>query len=63
MNGMYDVILGRDVLRELDIVLDFHMEKNCWNHSVIDMKPPDCKHETSYFLNNTANIAEDTERM
>ena len=27
------------------------------------MKPPDCTQETSFFLNNTTNIAEDTEIM
>ena len=27
------------------------------------MKPPDCNQETPYFLNNTAKITDDTERM
>ena len=28
----------------------------------MDMKPPDCTQETSYFLNNTTKTTEDTER-
>ena len=39
------------------------METVYWNKSIIYMKPPDCTQETLYFLNNTAKIAEDTERM
>ena len=42
MNGRYDAILGQDILRELDLVIDFHAETICWNNSVIDMRPPDC---------------------
>ena len=57
------LILGRDVLRELSLVIDSHVETVCWNESVIDIKPPDCTQETSYFLNDSAKIAEDTERM
>ena len=63
MNGRYNAILGRDILREIGLVIDFYAEIVCWNNSVIDMKPPDCTQETLYFLNDTAKIAEDTERM
>ena len=63
MNGRYDVILGQDVLKKLGLVIDFRTETVRWNNSVIDMKPPDCIQETSYYLNNTAKIAKDTERM
>ena len=63
MNGRYNAILGQKKLRELGLVINFHAETVCWNDSAIDMKPPDCTQETLYFLNDTANIAEDTERM
>ena len=58
MNKRYDAILGQDVLRELGLVIDFHLETVLGT----DMNPPDCTQETSYFLNNAAKIAEDTER-
>ena len=63
MNGRYDIILGRDILKEIGLVINFHAETVRWNNSIIDMKPPDCIQETSYYLNDTAKIAEDTERM
>ena len=50
MKGSYDVILGRDVLRELGIILDFQSETVTWNESTISMKPTDCTQDTSYFL-------------
>ena len=39
MNGRYDAILGQDILREINLVINFHTETICWNESVIDMKP------------------------
>ena len=60
MNGRYNAILGKDILRELDLVIDFHAETVCWNKSVIYMKPLGCMQESLYFLNDTAKIAEDT---
>ena len=63
MNRRYDVILGQDVLKKLGLVINFHAENVCGNNAVINMKPPDCTQESSYFLNNTAKIVEDTNRM
>ena len=63
MNGRYNITLGQDILREIGLVINFHAETVRWNNSVIDMKPPNCNQETSYYLNNTAKIAEDTEGM
>ena len=48
--GPYDIILGRDVLRELGIVLDFNMQIVIWNHACISMKPANCKINNSWAI-------------
>ena len=57
MNGHYDVILGQDVLSKLGIVLDFEQEFVQWDNKIVKMRPTECMQETSYYVNNTPDIA------
>ena len=63
MNGHYDVILGQDVLSKLGIVLDFEQQLVWWDNKIVKMSPTECTQETSYFVNNTPDIAAETDHM
>ena len=63
MKGNYDVILGRDVLAELGILIDFRYQTVSWNDASIDMKPTDCTQDTSYYAAETGVVAEATSRI
>jgi hypothetical protein len=59
----YDIIIGRDLLKELGIVLDFKNETILWGDGEIPMKPRDATVETSFFINEPAGLAEEADRM
>ena len=40
--GAHNIIIGRDLLRELGIVIDFKEEIITWNHAHITTKTSDC---------------------
>ncbi len=63
MDMGYDMIVGRDLLRELGIVLDFQNETIGWEGASIPMKPHDSTVEDSFHVQDGARIAEATERM
>ena len=63
MKGTYDVILGRDVLKELGIILDFQSDTVIWNESTISMKPTNCTQDISYFLTDSSRVESATERI
>ena len=63
MNGHYDVILGQDVLSKLGIVLDFEQQLVQWDSKIVEMRPTECTQETSYYVNNTLDIAAETDCM
>ena len=54
--GAYDIILGRDILQELGIVLDFNMQIVIWNHACISMKPVDCKTNDSWAITDPEDV-------
>ena len=45
----YDIIIGRNVLRELGIILDFANNKTIWKETEIPMKPLDCRKKIEHF--------------
>ena len=59
----YDIIIGRDTLRELGIMLDFSNDTVTWNNSTISMKPPNCNLTEHYFINDPSNVEEASDRM
>ena len=63
MNGHYDFILGRDVLSKLRIVLDFEQQLVQWDDKIVKMRPTTCTQETIYYVNNTPDIAAETDCM
>ena len=55
----YNIILGRDILQELGIVINFNMQIVAWNHTCISMKPSDCSMKDSW----TATVLDDVNDM
>ncbi len=48
--GAYDMIIGRDILQDLGIDLQFSMMKVSWDGHEIPFKEGNCKLEDSYFV-------------
>ena len=63
MNSTYDFIIGRDLLHELGINLDFKDKTVRWNDNIIDMKPPTCTQDTSYQIDDSVRAEDATDRM
>jgi hypothetical protein len=61
--GRYDMILGRDLLKELGIKLDFGDETVTWDEMTIPMKPENATVMTSYHLDDSPAVDEATKRI
>ena len=61
--GAYDIILGRDILRELGIVLDFNMQIVIWNHACISMKNVDCTTNDSWAITDPEGVDDMVSRL
>ena len=63
--GTYDMILGRDMLKELGIDTCFSDQTIKWPrvNGEIPMKPADGNEETSFFVNDPSDVTAETERM
>ena len=61
--GQYDMILGRDLLKELGIIIDFANETVTWDEVSAPMKPEDAKEEQHFHITDSKQIDEATERM
>ena len=61
--GGYDIIIGRDLLRELGIVLDFNRETIIWGDGEVPMKPRDATAETHFFVDEPDGLLEEADRM
>ena len=46
----YNLIIGRDLLEELGVILDFKTLKCIWDQAEVPMKPADCTIETSFHM-------------
>ena len=62
-NTNYDLIMGRDLLQELGIKIDFSDNTVTWDHAVIPMKNFDATFEDAYHLVDSACVAEATNRI
>ena len=63
MNGMYNIIVGRDLLHNLGIDLNFSTKTVQWNEKIIDMKPPTCTKETSFHVDDSTRVSEASDRI
>ena len=59
----YDLIFGRDLLRELGISLDFENNLVSWQHVEIPMKPRDCTVEGHFAIEESTNVQQATTRI
>lgn len=59
----YDMIIGRDLLKELKIVIDFNEESIKSGTAEIPMKPLHSTTETSYFVQEPESLTTDTTRL
>ena len=59
----YDIILGRDTLRQLGIKIDFQNNTIGYGDGEIDMKPISCTRNTHYNINESGATKVETERL
>jgi transposase InsO family protein len=59
----YDIILGRDILRELGIKLDFSNNKIILEHSEISMKPLNCNVKEHFAIQDSKRVHAETKRI
>ena len=59
----YKIILGRDVLSELGIVLDFKRRVISWNESEAQMKPFESTSKTHFSISDSTRVSSETERI
>ena len=59
----YDVIFGRNLLRELGISLDFQNNFVGWKESKIHMKPINCKIKKHFAIQDSKNVRNSTNRI
>ena len=62
-NSNYDIIFGRDILRELKIILDFNQNTVQREEVIIPMKPRNCTQETHFAISDSKNVAQATRRI
>ena len=61
--GAYNIILGRDILQELGIVIDFNMQIVVWDHAYISMKPSDCSAKDSWAITDPEDVNDMVSRL
>jgi predicted aspartyl protease len=59
----YDMIIGRDLLQDLGIKMDFDDMTVNYQHVSIPMKPKDGTYEDSFFIQESISVQETTERV
>ena len=58
-----DIIIGRNVLRELGIIVDFANHKIIWEEIEIPMKPLDCRKIEHFSIRDSARVQNETKRI
>ena len=59
----YDMIIGRDLLSELGIKIDFSDSTIEWDNAMISMKSIDVTPQDSYSVKDSTSMTDATERM
>ena len=61
--GNYDLILGRDIMRELGLTFSFSTCTTTWDENSIPMKESNCKVTNSYFIHDSPAVEDSTDRV
>ena len=61
-NMNYDIILGRDILEQLEIIIDFKDKQITWDEISVPMRTKDALKYEGYFIHDSEIIAEATAR-
>ena len=59
----YDLIIGRDLLTELGISLDFYHQKTIWQDAEIPMKLPNATVNSDFYVQDNSLIENETNRI
>ena len=59
----YDMIIGRDLMTELGISLDFFYQKVKWQDAEIPMKMPNCTINSDFFVQDNELLNSETDRI
>ena len=59
----YDMIMGRDLLQELGININFKNMTLEWDNNIIEMKSTEATEETSFAINDSPAVAVASERL
>ena len=59
----YDLIIGRDLLTELGISLDFYHQKTIWQDAEIPMKLPNATINSDFYIQDNSLIENETNRI
>ena len=60
---MYDIIIGRDLLRSIGLSLNFKESTITWEHVSIDMTPRDCEIKSHFAIAESNSVKEATGRI
>ena len=52
----YDLIIGRDILHELGIIINFQNKTITWQEVSISMKPPDCTAKEFFVIKESRSV-------
>jgi hypothetical protein len=61
--GNYDLILGRDIMRELGLTFSFLTCTTPWDDNTIPMKESNCTVTNSYFIHDSPAVEDSTDRV
>jgi hypothetical protein len=61
--GNYDLILGRDIMRELGLTFSFLTCTTTWDENTIPMKESNCSVTNSYFIHDSPAVEDSTDRV
>ena len=61
--GQYDMIIGRDLLTELGVDINFSTSTCSWDNSVIPMREPTVPMEQSFIVEESGPIKQATSRL
>jgi hypothetical protein len=59
----YDMIIGRDILEDLGVIIDFNQKVSIWGHRECPFKSTDATVETSYFVEEPEAVQHATDRI
>jgi hypothetical protein len=61
--GVYDAVIGRDLLRELGITLNFKDNTVTWDNSTIHMRSQSSRINNAYFIRDSVELEDSTTRI